>query len=36
MHKWSASDGSELVPTTDIKINLTYIRDDTLQVTVMQ
>jgi hypothetical protein len=23
IHKWISSDGSELVPTTDIKINLT-------------
>jgi broad-specificity NMP kinase len=24
IHKWISSDGSELVPTTDVKINLTY------------
>jgi hypothetical protein len=25
IHKWISSDGSELVPTTDVKINLTYL-----------
>jgi hypothetical protein len=25
VHKWISSDGSELVPTTDVKINLTIL-----------